>query len=345
MVAPRILIIGPSWVGDMVMAQSLFMLLKQRTPSPHIDVLAPAWSRPILSRMPEVTELLDMPVGHGKVSLGVRRTLAKGLRERHYDQAIVLPNSLKSALIPWWAKIPLRTGWRGEMRYGLLNDLRVLDKAKLPLMVQRFDALALPDKMPLPEQLPQPKLTTDAANRQAALSRFQLNTDRSIVALCPGAEFGESKRWPEAHYATVAQQQVQAGRQVWIFGSQNDAAVGETIVQSVPETLRAHCHNLAGRTSLGDAVDLLALADVVISNDSGLMHVAAALERPLIVVYGSTSPDFTPPLADRVRILRLGLECSPCFERECPLGHLKCLRELSPEWVLNAVNDLLPGEG
>ncbi|WP_227519774.1 lipopolysaccharide heptosyltransferase II [Mangrovitalea sediminis] len=343
--APRILIIGPSWVGDMVMAQSLFMLLKQRTPSPRIDVLAPAWSRPILARMPEVSEILDMPVGHGKVSLGVRRNLAKGLRSHHYDQAIVLPNSLKSALIPWWANIPQRTGWRGEMRYGLLNDLRKLDKSALPLMVQRFDALAVPKGAPLPTNLPHPALVTDAANQQTALGKFELSTEKAIVALCPGAEFGASKRWPEDHYATVARQQIQAGRQVWIFGSQNDAAVGKTILQSMPEELRQHCHNLAGRTNLAEAVDLLALANVVISNDSGLMHVAAALKRPLIVVYGSTSPDFTPPLADDVRILRLGLECSPCFERECPLGHLKCLRELSPEVVLNALNDLIPSKG
>lgn len=329
----------------MVMAQSLFMLLKQRTPSPQIDVLAPAWSRPILARMPEVAEILDMPVGHGKVSLGVRRNLAKGLRSHRYDQAIVLPNSLKSALIPWWANIPLRTGWRGEMRYGLLNDLRKLDKSALPLMVQRFGALAFPNRSDLPERLPHPSLVIDKTNQQTALDKFPLSRERDIVALCPGAEFGASKRWPEAHYATVAREQIQAGRQVWIFGSENDAAVGDAILQSIPDHQRQYCHNLAGRTSLAEAVDLLALAAIVISNDSGLMHVAAALKRPLIVVYGSTSPDFTPPLADDVRILRLGLECSPCFERECPLGHLKCLRELPPGVVLDALNDLIPGKG
>ncbi len=337
----KYLIIGPSWVGDMVMAQSLFMLLKQQDLQAEIDVLAPAWSRPIVARMPEVSGMLDMPVGHGKVGLGERFRLGKGLRERSYDQAIVLPNSLKSALIPWWARIPRRTGWRGEMRYGLLNDLRVLDKAALPLMVQRFDALALPAGARLPEKLPDPRLKIDTANQAAALKRLGLGLDRPVLALCPGAEFGEAKRWPENHYAALAQQRIAQGAQVWLFGSAKDHPVGEQIRGLLPAALRDQCLNLAGQTSLADAVDLLALAEAVVSNDSGLMHVAAALARPLVVLYGSTSPGFTPPLADQVRILRLGLDCSPCFQRECPLGHLKCLRDLAPERANAALDELL----
>ena len=326
------------------MAQSLFMLLKRKEPDARIDVLAPDWSRPLLARMPEVTGILNMPLGHGKLSLGVRRRLGKSLRENGYQQAIVLPNSLKSALIPWWAGIPQRTGWRGEMRYGLLNDLRILDQAALPQMVQRFDALAFPADSGLPVDLPQPRLVTDGQNQAAAMARLGLTGGRPLLALCPGAEFGESKRWPEAHYAVVAEALITHGWQVWIFGSQNDAAVGQTILNAMPESARGFCHNLAGQTSLGEAIDLLALARTVVTNDSGLMHVAAALQRPLVVLYGSTSPAFTPPLADQVKVLRLGLACSPCFQRTCPLGHLKCLRELPPDQALNAVAELA-GQG
>lgn len=339
----KILIVGPSWVGDMVMAQSLFILLKDRHPDAEIDVLAPAWSRPILARMPQVSGMLDMPVGHGQVSLGVRFRLAKSLRSRQYDQAIVLPNSLKSALIPWWARIPQRTGWRGEMRYGLLNDLRVLDKEALPLMVQRFDALAFPKGESLPLRLPYPRLRIDQDNQQEALKRLALEVRRPILALCPGAEFGEAKRWPAEHYAALARRRIEAGHQVWLFGSAKDRPVGESICDALPAASRVHVKNLAGLTSLADAVDLLALAQAVVSNDSGLMHVAAALERPLVVLYGSTSPQFTPPLADQVRILRLGLECSPCFKRECPLGHLNCLRQLIPDLADRALDELLAG--
>lgn len=322
------------------MAQSLFMLLRQNDPNARIDVLAPDWSRPLLARMPEVAGVLNMPVGHGKLSLGVRRRLGKSLRANRYQQAIVLPNSLKSALIPWWAGIPQRTGWRGEMRYGLLNDLRILDPAALPKMVQRFDDLAFPADTALPANLPQPRLITDSQNQRAAMERLGLTAGRPLLALCPGAEFGESKRWPEAHYAAVAEHLISSGWQVWIFGSQNDAEVGQTILTGLPEPLRDFCHNLAGQTSLGEAIDLLAQARAVVTNDSGLMHVAAALQRPLVVVYGSTSPAFTPPLADRVRVLRLGLACSPCFQRTCPLGHLKCLKDLPPDQALNAVVEL-----
>lgn len=342
----KILIVGPSWVGDMVMAQTLFMALKARDPDAVIDVLAPQWSRPILERMPQVNAALDMPVGHGSLQLGMRRKLGRQLRRHNYDQAIVLPNSFKSALVPLFAGIPTRTGWRGEMRYGLINDIRLLDKARYPLMIERFIALAYPPgtrlKKKWPDNLPRPQLVVDAENVQASLQRYGLNQSRPVLALCPGAEFGEAKRWPANHYATVAQHKINEGWQVWLFGSQKDHGVAETIISQLADDAKPHTVNLAGETSLADAVDLMSLADAVVSNDSGLMHIAAALDRALVVLYGSSSPDFTPPLNDRVKILRTGIECSPCFKRECPLGHLKCLKDLSAEQVLAAMSELLP---
>jgi heptosyltransferase-2 len=336
----QILIIGASWVGDMVMAQSLLKVLKQQHPSAQIDVLAPEWSRPILTRMPEVRGTHAMPVGHGKLDLKSRKQVAKALKSIGYDQTIVLPNSLKSALIPWLAKIPQRTGWRGEMRYGLLNDIRPLDKSKYPLMIDRFCALAYSKDAPLPEKLPYPELEIEPENQQAALDKLGLHLNNPMIALCPGAEFGESKRWPEHHYAAVAQQLISQGHQVWIFGSEKDQLVGDAIVNGLPESAKGMITNLAGKTSLADAVDLLAYSKAVITNDSGLMHVAAALKRPLIAIYGSTSPDFTPPLSDNVKIARLDLDCSPCFERTCPLGHGHCLTQLMPDRILNAFIEL-----
>lgn len=325
----------------MVMAQPLFMTIKQHHPAADIDVLAPDWSRPLLERMPEVRKEIVMPVGHGMLGLKARKQLGVSLRPEHYDQAIVLPNSLKSALVPAWAKIPLRTGWRGEMRYGLLNDLRVLNKQHYSLMVERFVALGLPKDSPLPECLPTPKLVVDQTNVKASLERHQLTIEKPVLALCPGAEFGPAKRWPEQHYAAVASEWLAKGWQVWLFGSAKDQPVAEQIKQSVSPEHQRQVVNLAGNTSLADAVDLLSLASGVVSNDSGLMHIAAALERPLVVVYGSTSPGFTPPLNKQKQIVRLGLSCSPCFKRECPLEHLKCLKELLPEQVNQALNTLV----
>jgi len=335
----NILIVGPSWVGDMVMAQTLFVCLKQRHSDCQIDVLAPEWSRPILERMPEVRKTLSFPLGHGVLDLATRRTVAQSLRGQ-YDQAILLPNSLKSALVPFFAGIPKRTGWRGEMRFGLLNDMRKLDKQRYPLMIERFMALAYEPGAELPKPYPRPSLQVSEASRAAALAKFGLELDRPVLALCPGAEFGEAKRWPSDHYAAVAEAKIRAGWQVWLFGSKNDHPVGEAIRGELIPGLQEEAANLAGETSLAEAIDLMSYATAVVSNDSGLMHVAAALNRPLVAVYGSTSPQFTPPLAEQVEVVRLGLECSPCFERTCRFGHYNCLRDLRPQPVLDALQRL-----
>lgn len=342
----RILVVGPSWVGDMVMAQSLFQQLKILRPDAQIDVLAPAWTFPLLDRMPEVHKGYAMPVGHGRLELAQRYRLGRQLRAQAYDQAILLPNSFKSALVPLFARIPQRTGWRGEWRYGLLNDLRVLDTQRLALMIERFVALAFSKAeayqrcAALKGQFPRPALSIDEQQRAAALAAFGLDSARPLLALCPGAEFGAAKRWPEQHYAALAARQIDRGWQVWLFGSANDQAVSGAIRTALSPEQQHYCVDLAGRTSLAQAIDLLSLATVVASNDSGLMHVAAALARPLIAIYGSTSPAFTPPLAEQVEILSIAVDCGPCFQRQCPQQHLKCLRELSPSLAFAALDRL-----
>ncbi|MGI9273840.1 MAG: lipopolysaccharide heptosyltransferase II [Endozoicomonas sp.] len=336
----KYLIVGPSWVGDMVMAQTLFIALKRQHPEAVIDVLAPGWSRPIIDRMPEVRQGIDMPVSHGSLRLGIRSKIAKSLKAEGYDQAILLPNSLKSALVPFLAGIPVRTGWRGEMRYGLLNDLRVLDKEKYPLMVERFVALAYPGQARLPIPLPKPTLQVNASSINSALHRHRLQTDQSALALCPGAEFGPSKQWPAGYFGEVAMAMLQKGWQVWLFGSEKDRKVTGEIFGYLPGHLQERCYNLAGETTLADAVDLLSQTDAVVSNDSGLMHIAAALYRPLVAIYGSTTATHTPPMNTNSEKLWLGLECSPCFKRECPLEHLNCMKKLGPEMVLEALDRL-----
>lgn len=336
----KILIIGPSWVGDMVMAQGLFIALKKNIPDCEIHVLAPAWSRDLLKHMPEVSGTIDMTVGHGELGLGKRRAIARELKAQRFDQAIILPNSFKSALIPWFAGIPLRTGWRGEARSLLINDCRDLDKQAYPLMVERFVALALPSGKQLPKPLPRPALRVSEADKAAVTAKLALARNAPVLVLCPGAEFGEAKKWPATHYAGVATRWLEQGGQAWILGSANDAGDAQRIAGEIPGTCRDRCIDLTGRTSLTDAIQLMACAEQVISNDSGLMHIAAALARPLVVVYGSTSPAFTPPLADKVRIVSLGLDCSPCFRRTCPLGHTDCLKKLAPEQVLAAMQEL-----
>lgn len=332
----RILVVGPSWVGDMVMAQTLFKLLKHQNAECCIDVLAPAWSRPLLARMPEVNQALTMPLGHGAFNLKTRYQLAKSLRANDYQQAIVLPNSWKSALVPWFAKIPLRTGWVGEQRWGLLNDPRRLDKQKLPLMIQRFCALGLAANQNLPEQLPSPELKLNQDDINLALEQHHLNCNKPILALCPGAEYGPAKRWPATHFADTAKQKIKQGWQVWIFGSDKDTPIAQEIQQYSQD----QCLDLTGKTSLAEAIDLISLASCVVSNDSGLMHIASAVKRATVAVYGSSSSQFTPPLHQDVKMLSLNLDCSPCFKRSCPLGHTNCLYNLKPQTVLRAVEEL-----
>lgn len=331
----KILIVGPAWVGDMMMAQSLFKLLKEQVADCQIDVLAPAWSLDLLACMPEVRSGIAMPLTHGQLGLGARFALGRRLRAESYTQAIVLPNSWKSALVPYFANIPTRTGYLGEARWGLLNDARKLDKTTLPMTVQRFVALGLPAHSALPPDCPTPALSVTPLQQQAVQEKFAVDGNNpKILALCPGAEYGPAKRWPASHFAEVARHKLSQGWQVWLFGSAKDQPIAEQINRENA----GFCRDFTGQTTLGEAVSLLSLVHTVVSNDSGLMHVAAALNKKLLALYGSSDPGFTPPLSENSQILSLHLDCSPCFKRTCPLEHTRCLTGLLPEQVLERIS-------
>ena len=343
----NILIIGPSWVGDMMMSHSLYQQLKQQYPNCQIDVMAPNWCKPLLARMPEVRHAIEMPLGHGKFALCERYRLGKALRNR-YDMAIVLPNSLKSAFIPAFAKIAVRRGWKGESRYFLLNDLRN-NKRDYPMMVQRYVALAFEKNvMPKATDIPvlKPYLTVEPTQQAETLKTFEKQTallgNCPIIGFCPGAEFGPAKRWPHYHYSKLAEMLITQGYAVELFGSAKDELVGEEIRQALPEELREFCVNLAGKTNLNEAVDLIANCTAVVTNDSGLMHIAAAVNRPLIALYGPTSPQYTPPLSDKATIIRLiegGLIKVRKGDKEG--GYHQSLIDITPEMALEKLEALL----
>jgi heptosyltransferase-2 len=323
----------------MVMAQSLYKLLCDRDPATVIDVVAPSWSLPVLARMPEVARAIELAVGHGELGLKRRIAVARSLRTERYGHAIVLPRSAKAALVPWLARIPRRTGFRGEWRYGLLNDVRRLDP-RLDQTVKRFVALGLERGEPLPEPLPprwRPRLEADRRNLERLCAAHSLQDGAPLAALLPGAEYGPAKRWPAAKFGEVAATLADRGTEIVVLGSAKERALGEEIVAAARSV---RVRNLCGETTLGDVVDLLAAADVAVSNDSGLLHVAAAAGTAVVGIYGSSSPEFTPPLTDSAAIVTRRLSCSPCFSRECPLGHLDCLRGLSSAAVLAEVEAL-----
>ena len=324
----KILVVGPSWIGDTLLAQPLFALLHRRYGDLALDVLAPSWTFPLVRRMPEVRRAIANPFQHGELKLLERRRLGVELRQERYDQAIVLPNTLKSAFVPLFARIPKRTGYRGEMRWGTLNDVRLLDELALPLMAQRYAALGLEPGEALPAELPQPRLVVDDAQRQATLAALGLEATRA-VALCPGAEYGPAKRWPPAYFAELARNLRDRGDAVWLVGSAKDAPIADDIVRLAGGA----CVSLCGRTSLDQAIDVLASVRLAVANDSGLMHVAAAVGTPLLAIYGSSTPAHTPPMSPLAEVVKIDIECSPCFERTCPLGHFNCMMHLKPERV------------
>jgi heptosyltransferase-2 len=330
----KILVVAPSWIGDMVLAQPLLKLLHARHPGLVLDAFAPRWTLPLLGRMPEIRNAIESPFAHGELRLGDRRRLGHELAREGYDQAIVLPNTFKSALTPIFARIPVRTGYVGELRHWLLTDARRLDETQHPQLAQRYAALALARGKTLPSPLPTLGLKVDEASRRAVMNRLGLDRSRPTVALCPGAEFGPAKRWPARYFAELAQGLAARGCAVWVIGSRKDFEIGAEIEKAAVGV----CRNLCGETSLTDAIDLLASCAAVVSNDSGLMHVAAAVGRPLVALYGSSSPAYTPPLSADARILKLDLSCSPCFQRECPLGHFNCMMQLVPDKVLGAID-------
>jgi heptosyltransferase II len=314
----RILAVGPAWIGDMVMAESLFRLLHRRYPAAVLDVLAPRWTLPLVRFMPEVREGIALPLGHGELGLARRFRIGRDLRARSYDLALVLPGSLKSALVPFLAGIPRRRGYGGALRRLLLTE--TLARPGLP-QVESFAAMA-----PGAGDAPEPRLVVDESQRGEALAALGVQRPQApLLAIAPGAEYGPAKRWPARHFAAVAAAKRAQGWQVWLFGSAADLAAAAEIHAD---------RNLAGRTSLDQAVALLSLADAVVSNDSGLMHAAAALGRPQIAVFGPSDPRRTGPHNAKAEVLRLGLDCSPCNQRVCPLGHHRCLEDLAPEQVL-----------
>ncbi|MEI6183301.1 MAG: lipopolysaccharide heptosyltransferase II [Polynucleobacter sp.] len=341
----KILIIAPNWIGDAVTTQPLLANLKVLYPDSKIDVLASNWVSPIYRACSEVHEVIEAKFEHKKLQWSLRKQLAKEIEAKNYQACFVLPNSFKSALIPWLANIPFRVGYRGELRFGLINlALDNPSKINRPKMVEHYLALGQllkDDNFPLPAE-PIPRLHVSSSAKQSVERKLQNNNIHpdSIYIFCPGAEYGPSKRWPTEHFAVLAQNLItqNLNNQIILLGSKSDHALAQEITSQAKQA--GNIHNWCGDTSLDEAIALIGMSKAVISNDSGLMHVAAALQIPQVAIFGSSDPAHTPPLSDRAKIIWLNMACSPCHKRVCPLGHLRCLKDILPEQVLATLNTL-----
>ena len=340
---PRILVISPNWIGDAVMAQPLLQRLRALHPDWPIDVLAPPAVAPVWRQMREVDEVLQTPFRHGPLQLRERWRYARLLKARGYAEAYVLPNTLKYALIPWLAGIRRRVGYKGESRYGLINVMHHDEVPPRP-MVPFYAALANAPDAPL-APAPKPALQVTPEQVATACAKAGLAPERPLVVFAPGAEFGSAKRWPPAHFAALAQAIVEQvpRAQVALLGSPKDRPVCDEILAAVAGTpAAAAVLNIAGQTSLAEAVALIGHSDAVVSNDSGLLHVASSLDRPVVAIYGPTDPDHAPPFSTVAAALSLRLDCSPCRQRECPLGHHDCMRKLDAGTVWRTLQPMLP---
>ena len=336
----KILVVGPSWVGDSVMAQTLYKRIKKELPSSQIDVMSPHWSLALLERMPEVCKKIVSPFSHGETKLLERYKLGQGLKKENYDRAIILTNSLKSSLIPYFARIEVRTGWLGEFRYGLINDIRSSKKLKKSLMIEKFAALSLYEENYSIENLTFPELEINFANQRNFLEEFSIDYSKNTMAICPGAEFGPSKRWPAEYYAEIAKFYVNKGWNVLCIGSKNDEDIGMGIGSLNNLGCNESFINLIGKTSLQDAIDILAFTEKVVTNDSGLMHISAAVKTPLVALYGPSSPEYTPPLISKKKILRKTQGYEKVRYGSNEKGYHQSLLDIKPEEVLNALEEL-----
>ena len=327
------LLIAPQWIGDAVMTEPLLRRLHAR--GERITVGALPWVAPVYRAMPQVADVIEFPFAHGGLQFKARRTIAKHI-EGQFDTAYVCPNSLKSALLPFLASIPKRVGYLGEARVGLLTHRLKNPKIKPP-MVAFYSALS--GESDLDADRPQLHI----ADEQIEYTLRALGLWRSgYYVFAPGAEYGPAKRWPAAHFSELA---TRLDLPVVLLGSGKEAALCDEIAAPVNAARPGQCHNFAGKTSLPQALDLIAASRAVVTNDSGLMHVAAALGVPQVAIFGSSSPLHTPPLSDKARVLWLKadptyqppLDCAPCFARECPLGHTRCLNDISAQQVLQKI--------
>ena len=336
----KILIVSPAWIGDAVMAQSLYKILKHDIPKCRIEVLAPSWTLSVLKRMNEVDDTILSPFNHGELRLKERFSLAQKIRVGNYDQAIILTNSLKSALVPFFARIPLRTSWLGELRYGLINDVRDDSLRYKRLMIERFASLAPGNKLISKDKIPFPRLMSNERNIDSLAKKNKIDFGRDTIAFCPGAKFGIAKRWPTYHFSVVVDHYLSLGWNSIILGSNKDSEVAAEIRNSLSES-RKNLFDLTGKTSMLDALDILSTSRLVLTNDSGLMHVSAAVGAPLVALFGPTSPTYTPPLSDSARLIKKNSGFNKKRVGDRADGYDTSLFEIFPGEVISALNDLI----
>lgn len=345
--AKSILVVSPAWLGDIIMSQSLLKTLKRQDPDCQITMYAPAYAHVIIERMKEVDNIITNPFAHGSLDLSGRFNEGKKLKDLGFDKAYVLPNSLKSALVPFFAGIKERIGLKGESRYFLLNKM-IKDKTAYQRMTARYVALAyIDDKNVIDDQsLPEfdfPSLELKHPSDEL-LERLNLSLDRPLLVLGCGANYGPAKLWPAEYFAKVSAHFIGKGWCVVAPGSEKDKPTTELIakhLKDINETYLQHYKDICGMTSLTEVLDVIGASCAAVCNDSGLMHTVAAANVPQVCIFGSTSTGYTPPLSDIAVCVESTQPCHPCFKRSCKFDTYACLKELTPDMVIAKLEEVI----
>jgi|TARA_B110000858_G_scaffold185732_1_gene228199 heptosyltransferase II len=323
----KFLIIAPSWIGDLIISQSLLKYLKKEYPNCQIDMIVRPELTNLVKMMPEVKNIYPLDIKHKEFGLIKRHILAKEIKKHLYSTSIILPNSFKSAIIPWLANIPVRIGYNRELRLFLLNKKYSLIKHK-DSMVNRYLKLADGSY----SDVIRPSLLINGDSSKLISRKYLINNSKKNIVLCPEAEYGSAKRWPINKWMQLANFYKEKDYNVYFLGKNKSLEIKYQNILKKDSII-----SLLGKTSLEEAAYILSIVDLVVTNDSGLMHITASVNTNLISIFGSSSPFYTPPLMkDQFgEVIYKALTCSPCFKRECPLQHLNCLNNISSEEILD----------
>lgn len=339
----KYLIISPSWLGDLIMSQSLYKMLKKQDPTCLIDIYAPGYTMPLLDRMPELNEKIVNPFDHGAFNLKARFLEGKKLRRGNYDSVFILPNSLKSALIGLFAKIKDRRGFKGESRYFVINNMRS-NKTDFPYMVERYVALAFDkNEVKTAKDLPEfeyPKLNVMPLDL-VKTKDLGLDFSRKALVLGCGANYGPAKLWPVEYFAKVSDWWIEKGGMVIGIGSKKDIPTVQAIYSHISDKNKEYFIDIAGKTNITEALDIVGACSAAVCNDSGLMHTVAAVDIPQVCIFGSTSTNYTPPLSKKAICVESDEKCHPCFKRTCQFGTYACLKQITPEIVIEKLESLV----
>lgn len=331
----RILLIGPDTVSHLLCTQALCIQLLAHYPNARIDIVASESLSGLINSIPQIQTHFPLETQNKKLSVKNIFKLVKKLKPEAYQQAIVLTDNYRPALLSWLTRIRSRIGFGSLIRLGLLNDIRTSNAEQYDLLIQRYVSLAYHAHDPdAAQKIPTPKLEVQDDTVKNTCHRYQLHDHKPILIICPGSPLGDTHRWPAKYFAAVANVKLDAGWQVWLIGHNSD----QPYAAEIQTRTQKPCIDFTGRLNLEETIALLSIGKQVVTNESEWMHIASVLNKPTIAIYGAHHPSLEPPLSKYTKVVSIEIPCKPCNQRQCPDQHYRCLRDILPETITHHLN-------